>query len=231
MISNFVTHYFENLNRILSISQATHMGGRQLDLNKGAEIALSLIAGVRSRGNKIMLVGNGGSAAIVSHIQNDFCKAAGMPAMVFNDVPLLTAFANDDGYQVAFEKMATMWAKKGDLLIAVSSSGKSQNILRVADTCLKKGCNVITLSGFAPENELRKMGTINFYVPSNSYGMVELAHSIIGHFFTDAMAEGVSPSNESSDWSGIPMNPFQVKTDSLEKPVVVVDNSPLSKVK
>lgn len=231
MISDCVTHYFENLNRILSISQATHMGGRPLDLNKGAEIALSLIAGVRSRGNKIMLVGNGGSAAIVSHIQNDFCKAAGMPAMVFNDVPLLTAFANDDGYQVAFEKMAAMWAKKGDLLIAVSSSGKSQNILRAAETCLKKGCDLITLSGFSPENELRKMGTINFYVPSNSYGIVELAHSIIGHFFTDAMAEGVSPSNERSDWSAMPINPFQIKSESLGIPVIEVDTSTLSKAK
>lgn len=205
MISNLASQYFSNLNRIICKIEATNLSGGRVGMDDAAKKAIGIIAGVRDRGNKIMLVGNGGSAAIVSHIQNDFCKAAGMPAMVFNDIPLLTAFANDDGYHAAFEKMADMWAKEGDLLIAVSSSGMSQNILRAGAACLKKGSDLITLSGFSPANELRKMGSINFYVPSDSYGVVELAHSILGHFLTDAIAEGVSPASEASDWTAKPM--------------------------
>jgi len=226
MISNLASQYCSNLNRVLSHTEATNRGGAQLGLDEAGKQALALIAGVRARGNKIMLVGNGGSAAIVSHIQNDFCKAANMPAMVFNDIPLLTAFANDDGYQVAFEKMAEMWAKEGDLLIAVSSSGKSQNILRASSCCLRKGCGLITLSGFSPANDLRQMGSVNFYVPSDSYGAVELAHSILGHFFTDAMAEGVTEQSETrsavkADWSGTPIDASAAKSgnQAATKPI------------
>jgi D-sedoheptulose 7-phosphate isomerase len=212
MIPNQVSQYISNLNRVLCNMEATNRSGGRLGLDEGAAKALAIIEGVRARGNKIMLVGNGGSAAIVAHIQNDFFKAAGMPAMVFNDVPLLTAFANDDGYQVAFEKMADMWAKEGDLLIAVSSSGKSKNILNAGAACLKKGCELITMSGFNPANDLRQMGSVNFYVPSDSYGAVELAHSILGHFFTDAMAEGTTPVIPASDWSGAPAELPVLKT-------------------
>lgn len=208
MLANYATQYFSSLNRILCEMEATNRNGGRMGLDEGAKKALSIITGVRTRGNKIMLVGNGGSAAIVSHIQNDFCKAAGMPAMVFNDIPLLTAFSNDDGYQVAFEKMADMWAKDGDLLIAVSSSGMSKNILRAGAACLRKGCDLITLSGFSPANELRRMGSVNFYVPSDSYGAVELAHSILGHFFTDAMVPVAKAAAEApktaADWTVAP---------------------------
>ncbi|MDQ3000916.1 MAG: SIS domain-containing protein [Fibrobacterota bacterium] len=223
MKSNLVSHYFCNLNRILGNMEATTRSGGRMGLDDAATKAIAIIEGVRTRGNKIMLVGNGGSAAIVSHIQNDFVKAAGMPAMVFNDIPLLTAFANDDGYQVAFEKMADMWAKEGDLLIAVSSSGKSQNILRAGATCLKKGCDLITMSGFSPANDLRKMGSVNFYVPSDSYGAIELAHSILGHFFTDAIADGVTPPSTGADWTGKPAEVPLMKSlnDELDALVAV----------
>jgi D-sedoheptulose 7-phosphate isomerase len=92
------------------------------------------------------------------------------------------------------------------LLIAVSSSGMSQNILRAVAACRDKGCEVITMSGFSPANELRKLGGLNFYVPADSYGSVELAHSILGHFLTDVAAASVAPAQPASDWTAQPAN-------------------------
>ena len=133
-----------------------------------------------------MIVGNGGSAAIASHIHNDLCKSVGMRAMVFNETPLLTAFSNDLSYTVAFENLINLWADNGDMLIAISSSGKSENILRAAKVALVKGSTVITLSGFKHDNPLRHMGQVNFFVPSGEYGYVELIHSILAHYISDA---------------------------------------------
>jgi len=71
-------------------------------------------------GGKALLIGNGGSAAIVSHMHNDLCKMVGVRAMCLTETPLMTALANDDGYETVFHKPISMWADRGDLLIAVS---------------------------------------------------------------------------------------------------------------
>ena len=132
-----------------------------------------------------MLIGNGGSAAIASHMQNDLCKAVGVRAMVFNEPSLLTALSNDHGYGCVFERPTELWADNGDLLLAISSSGQSENILRAVRASVAQGCQVITFSGFGADNPLRRMGHLNFYVPSQVYGYVELVHSTLAHFLTD----------------------------------------------
>ena len=109
-----------------------------------------------------------------------------MRALVFNETPLLTAFSNDLSYAVAFENLVNLWADNGDMLIAISSSGKSENIIRAAKAALVKGCAVITLSGFNNDNPLRQIGQMNYYVPSGEYGYVELIHSILTHYISDA---------------------------------------------
>ncbi len=104
-----------------------------------------------------------------------------MRAIAFNDAALLTCVSNDIGYKHVFEKSIEMFADKGDVLIAISSSGKSENILRGAAAAKKKGCKIITLSGFKIGNPLRKSGNLNFYVPSYVYGYVEILHHSICH--------------------------------------------------
>jgi D-sedoheptulose 7-phosphate isomerase len=140
----------------------------------------------RNRG-KVMLVGNGGSAAIASHIQNDLSKTLNVRALVFNDVPLLTALANDLDYDAAFEHGAALWSEIGDLMFAISSSGRSTNIVRAARAAAALGCRVVTLTGFGADNPLRQAGEINLYVPSDSYGHVEVAHLALLHCFTDRL--------------------------------------------
>ncbi len=140
-------------------------------------------------GGAVHLVGNGGSAAIVAHVQNDLMKAAGIRALVHQDVPLLTAYANDDGYPQCVAGPLTTWIGKQDMLIAVSSSGMSDNILAAVELARERGAKVVTCSGFEPTNTLRRLGYVNFYVPSGQYGLVELTHAALLHYLTDQLAD------------------------------------------
>ena len=163
-------------------------------MDEGAEQAVKMLLQVSSASGKVMLVGNGGSSAVVSHVQTDILKCVGVKAMVFTEPSMLTAMSNDHGYEDAFQRPVERWAEKGDLLIAVSSSGKSRNIIRAVQASLDQDCRVITFSGFSPDNPLRQMGDINFYVGDDSYGYVETAHATLTHFVTDRAADLVTPS-------------------------------------
>lgn len=105
--------------------------------------------------------------------------------MVFTEASSFTACANDYGYESVFERPLELWADAADLLVAISSSGKSENVLRAARAASTRGCQVITLSGFNTDNPLRRLGKLNFYVASSEYGYVESAHAVITHFLTD----------------------------------------------
>src|SRR5690606_4937842 len=133
--------------------------------DSGAQQAVEMILATRVAGRKAIVVGNGGSAAIASHLQCDLAKAVGMRAMVFHDAALLTALSNDEGYDRALEHNVEQWAEPGDLLFAISSSGRSANILRSVAAATDRGCRVITLSGFRADNPLRAAGDLNFHVP------------------------------------------------------------------
>ena len=179
------TAYLERLSQLMLTVEVTDRSGGTLSLNEGSERAVETILSVGSASRKVMLVGNGGSAAIVSHMHNDLCKAVGVRALVFTEQPLLTALSNDHGYESAFERPVDLWAESGDLIVAVSSSGRSESILGPVRTALKRGCQVITFSGFSPDNPLRGVGDLNFYVDSYAYGYVETAHAALLHFVTD----------------------------------------------
>lgn len=178
--------YLDTLTKILLQIEVTYNQNEILSLDEGTQKIIDQIIAIKFSNRKVMIVGNGGSAAIASHIHNDLCKSVGMRAMVFNETPLLTAFSNDLSYAVAFENLVNLWADNGDMLIAISSSGKSENILRAAKSASAKGCIVVTLSGFKNDNPLRYMGQMNFFVPSSEYGYVELIHSILAHYISDA---------------------------------------------
>ena len=179
------TDYFSTLSEAMHSMIVTDRSGARINLDDGAERAIRTILEVESNQLKVMLAGNGGSASIVSHVQNDLLKRAGVKAMVFTEQPLLLALANDDGFETVYEWPVVQWAETGDLMITLSSSGKSNNILRAANAALKKGCGLITLSGFSEDNPLRGLGDINFYVRSESYGYVETTHAALTHFLTD----------------------------------------------
>jgi D-sedoheptulose 7-phosphate isomerase len=186
---NTASTYLDELTRLISAMEIKNAAGEKLSLDEGGKAALDLIRETKKKKAKAVVVGNGGSAAIASHMQNDLCKAVGMRSLVFTEQPLLTALANDDGYQTAYETLMNLWAEPDDLLIAISSSGRSENILRAAAAARTAGGRIITMSGFAADNRLRSLGDVNFYIPSDSYGHVEMAHAALSQFLTDALKD------------------------------------------
>jgi len=188
-MSRRATSYFERVTTLLAEMSVTDTAGKAVALDAATDAAVERVLAAGAAAKKVILVGNGGSAAIAGHMEMDFCNAVGVRAHVFNDPPVLTALSNDHGFDSAFERMVRLWAEPGDCLIAISSSGQSGNIHRAVEVARTAGCTVITLSGFRPDNPLRAMGDLNFYVAAEHYGEVEAAHHMLGHFLTDAAAE------------------------------------------
>jgi D-sedoheptulose 7-phosphate isomerase len=186
---NTASSYLDELARLLAGMETTTTQGGSFSPDEGGNAALDLIREAKKKRAKAVVVGNGGSAAIASHMQNDLCKAVKMRALVFTEQSLLTALANDDGYPTAYETLMNLWAEPDDVLIAISSSGQSENILRCAAAAREVGARIITLSGFAADNPLRSLGDVNFYIASRSYGHVELAHAAVTQFLTDVLKD------------------------------------------
>ena len=129
--------------------------------------------------NTVYIVGNGGSASIASHVSVDFVKVAKVKSSTFNNSNLITCFANDCGYENWIKEAIKAYCFNNDLLILISSSGKSLNILNAAKYCKDSNIDLITLSGFNRDNELSKLGKVNFHVDSKNYNHIEMTHNII----------------------------------------------------
>ena len=177
--------FLEDLKRLGQITVVTDRAGSSIKLENAFGAALREFEESCESGHKIIFIGNGGSAAIASHMSIDYWKAGGLTAMAFNDSSLLTCLGNDLGYERVFSEPIRQFAKKGDCLVAISSGGRSPNILRGAEAGRLSGCRVLTLSGFLPDNPLRRLGDLNFYVPSQSYGIVEVSHLSLLHSILD----------------------------------------------
>lgn len=190
-MSRPASSYFAQVASLLANTIVTAGQAKEnLGIDRGARSAVEHILGVdAARRNKVMLIGNGGSASIAGHMEMDLCNRAYVRALVFNDPPVLTALANDHGYLHAFERLVGLWADPGDCLIAISSSGQSENILRAVRAARARGAGVVTFSGFRADNPLRLLGDVNFYVASAHYGEVEVAHHALGHYLTDCAVE------------------------------------------
>ena len=129
-------------------------------------------------GRKAMIMGNGGSAAIASHVAVDFSKNAKIRMVNFNEPSLITCLANDYGYEHWMSRAVEIYGDKNDLIILISSSGSSPNVLNAAKKAKEINCKIITFSGFSSENPLRKAGDLNFWVDSRAYNVVEMIHHI-----------------------------------------------------
>lgn len=182
-LTDYCTELYRLLTQDLVISKP-----QGAMMPEGNAALIDLLHGLRERKGKVILVGNGGSAALVAHMHNDLVKCDGIRALLCTETSLLTAYTNDDGYETAYAQQVEMWGEAGDVLLAISSSGKSQNILNAVTAA--RGCDmfVVTMSGFEASNPLRQSGDINYYVPSSNYGYVEMAHGILGHYLTDSLA-------------------------------------------
>lgn len=134
--------------------------------------------------HNIVILGNGGSSAVASHMAEDYTKMLGKRAITFGDSATLSCYANDYGWDNAYKMFLEHYMLPDSLVILISSSGKSKNILNAAEYCLGK-TKIITMSGFDFDNPLRseyaEKSLMHFYIPSRDYGIVELLHNLILH--------------------------------------------------
>jgi len=136
--------------------------------------------------HKIILIGNGGSNAISSHISVDYTKCLGKKAFSFSDASLLTAYINDYGKDEAYKRFLIDFADSSTFVILISSSGNSMNIVNAAYYCEDNNIPFAALSGFQKNNKLNNTeANFKFHVDFDSYGVVELAHEILLHSIVD----------------------------------------------
>ena len=142
------------------------------------ESACALVRLTINNSGKIIILGNGGSAAIASHAAVDFVKAAGVRALSFSDASMLTCFSNDYGYENCAAKIIEFYANPSDLVVLISSSGESDNIIAAAEQSEEMGLALLTFSGFSKSNRLAKYGDVRFWCDSNLYNTIENTHQI-----------------------------------------------------
>ncbi len=163
----------------------TDRGGAALTPSDGFDRWLDITHKGHACGRRIYLVGNGASAMLASHFAADACKNGGLSAATFNDPALLTATANDVAFDEVFALPLSRIARADDLLIAISSSGNSPNILRVIEAARSMPMTIVTLTAMDIDNRARKCGDLNFYVPAPRYGWAECAHQLLLHYWLD----------------------------------------------
>lgn len=166
MVNRNVNNYIDQLSEFLN----------KIDyrlLNKIIQIIKSL-----KKSKKIIIIGNGGSSSIASHACVDFIKCCKIKAVNFNEYNLITCFANDFKYENWVKEALKIYMEKGDLVILISSSGTSSNIINAAKYVVSKKNKLVTLSGFKKNNKLSLLGDINIWVNSKNYNIVETLHYI-----------------------------------------------------
>jgi len=186
-MGNFAKNFFLQMQEAFDGIACSGLKGRELGLNEAADKCTRMILESAKKGGTLFMAGNGGSASIASHITVDLWKNGGVRAQAFNDSSLLTCLGNDLGYEQVFAAPLLYFARRGDVVVLISSSGKSPNMLAAARAARKRGCKLITLTGFKRGNPLRAMGDVNFHVPSGEYGFVETVHAAICHCFVDSV--------------------------------------------
>lgn len=164
---SFLDDYVRRLHRAVSVDD---------DLFGQISSTRTIWLQTRERGGRVIFIGNGGSAGIASHLAIDLSKNASVPAACFTDASMMSCLANDYGFEEWLAHAIRLNARAGDCLVAISSSGRSKNILKAVAKARAMKLDVITMSGMSPDNPLRELGGINYWVDSRSYNIVETAH-------------------------------------------------------
>jgi D-sedoheptulose 7-phosphate isomerase len=175
---DFFTKYISNYSKFL----------KKINYNNLVQCS-ELFKKINKKNNKIIFLGNGGSAAIASHISVDLSKNAKIRSVNFNEADLITCFSNDYGHENWMRAALDVYCDKGDLVVLISSSGKSLNIVNAAKWCKKKKIRLITFSGNDRANPLKKINAqgINFWVDSRAYNYIEGIHLLLLMSITDCI--------------------------------------------
>lgn len=185
MISNEIELHVKTINRV--------QNSLQEDILKACEMAVSCI----KNGGKILICGNGGSAADAQHIATEFTgryktERHALPAIALTtDTSALTAIGNDYGYEVVFSRQVEALANKKDLLLAISTSGNSPNIIKALQKAKEIGCQTL---GFSGKNggKMNEMCELNIVIPSDNTPRIQEMHILIGHIICQSIDDNFS---------------------------------------
>lgn len=162
----------------------------QKELSPIIEKASLLIGKAIKNGNKILLVGNGGSAADAQHIAAEFTgrfvkERIALPAIALTtDTSALTAIGNDYGYEMVFARQVAALGNEGDILIAISTSGNSTSIIQAVHEAKKQGLQCIGLTG-KDGGTLKDYSDLSIIIPSQVTARIQEMHILIGHLFCE----------------------------------------------
>ena len=167
--TKFLDKYFDDFKKLINFN-SDEIKKKLINLKK------TFITTKKNR-KKILIFGNGGSAAIASHFSVDLTKNAKIRCTNYNEPDLITCFSNDFGYERWVEMAIKYYGNKGDILIVISSSGKSKNMINACIAARKKKFSkIITLTGHLVNNPVKKLGDINLWVNSKAYNYIENIH-------------------------------------------------------
>ena len=177
--------YMRECGKVLADLEITNAKGEMLDRDAGMEQWIDLTRQVTESKNTLFFAGNGASAMMAGHMSADSTKNGGMKSLFLSETSMMTAVSNDISYDEVFAYPVGRFANPKDMLIAISSSGNSRNIIRAIETAKEKGMYVVTLTGLKKDNKARSLGDINLYIPGATYGIVEVCHQAVLHCWLD----------------------------------------------
>ena len=184
MLENLKT-YFDQINSNSKKISITDVNEKEIDEDHAYQLIYEKLYELQEKSGVLYFIGNGASASIASHFGLDYFKAGEIRTSTFNDLSALTAFSNDISFDEVFSFPISRTLKEIDMLVAVSSSGNSPNIVKGIEAAREQGSFILTLSGMNGDNKIRKMGDINMYFPEMDYGPTECAHTIMLHHMLD----------------------------------------------
>lgn len=191
-MKTYYDQYCRQIGTALAETKA-NQGGTACTPDEALSLAVQWCRETQQARGTVYFCGNGASAAMASHMSLDWLKCAMVRALCFNDLASLTAFGNDTGFDNVFALPLRELASPGDLLVTISSSGNSPNVVAALQAAKRMNVRCVTLSGFRPDNKSRVLGDLNFYVPAETYGIAESCHQVILHAWLDCYVEIYPP--------------------------------------
>lgn len=179
----------ELLDTLNKIEIKLQVFGDTFSYDEGVDKLIDVFLQKKRTNKSIAFIGNGGSAAIAIHMTSDFLKNGKMKTISFYNPATLTCLGNDYSYDEVFSKQIDSIMREGDMLIAISSSGMSSNIVRAIECAHAKNVDVISFTGFDESNTSRVKSDISLYVPCHKYGIVESIHNLILQEIVDKIIE------------------------------------------
>ena len=183
-MTNFCSNYVVELQNFLKSCQSSFKG-EEISVDQAMEIWADETHRIYKNDNCIFFIGNGASATMAEHFGFDAMQNGKLKTFNFAETSYLTAISNDLSYEELFLLKLNRFGKTGDMLVSISSSGNSPNIVNAITYAKDKGLFTITLSAMKADNHSISHGDLTFYVPAQTYGLAESAHSAILHCWLD----------------------------------------------